>query len=617
MYSMMTETTPEPKTDVKTSTPIFDSGDPLKSVKQEPQSSNGDVKSSNQPKSTTFAPYRGTGLLDRIAGFDRLFPEDSAREGDSAARQDDCGWRSPKTIKVKAKGAGSGRVGHVKEDEIAKDGRGDRQDESATFHSSEEPRPESRAISAEHNGIVFDGQQRRIRPRSTLRAWSSADGGFLGAYTSRTSPYKRLANSKRGVSKSNREYDKAEQDTRNATSGIAHQADPRLARVHMPLFAPSSNQITQHNLAPGSIQHHPPRALPHNARNPRDVDLLESLPYVDQGVRQAGAVDDSDEDDEIVFLGERRSFTTVDNTARSWSSMSGSTGYWVPVETKRSGHPTMAEKMNQIVQLLLVAAEVLDTDEIEGVKRESSESMFNSNNAMREAVSPAIPATLSPLYTLAKLSTKRIRTQGAKKHETQNQLTVANHTSSKKPASSVWIRGGHRSNNKDALTNKAKKPYDRPSKSTNKESTDSSSLHWHTDFPKFEMQAVERKRSISSRGSVLSGTASLSNMPPGMGKKVTFGDQVYEGKLPSKTESGSTEAKVLSRDRVEQRPATKGRPSSSSPGKRSRGRPRKNSVKVDEEAGHFETLRESRPKQEGRQKRVTTRSGRVVKAVQY
>lgn len=620
MHPTTAETTPENISDDKNRVPIFDSADSLQIVKKESQSSTDDVRSSIQPRSTRFDPYRGAGLLDRIAGFDRLFPEDSAREADFAARHDDGGWRSPRTIKVKATGGGTGRVGHVKEDEVR---GGHRYDEPGTLRGEEEIRTDSRTTGATHNGIVVDGQPRKIRLRSNLRACSSVDGGSNGSRPFRPSPYKRVPDSKRGSNKSNRDNDRIEQDTSNVTPGIAHQACPHFAPVHLPTVAPSSNQMTQHTFAPFSVQQHAlHNALTtYNAWNPRDGNLLESLPYVDQGMRQAGAAGNCNDEDEIVFLGERRSCTIGDVAERSWSSMSGDNGHWAPVETKQNVQPTMAQRMNQIVQLLLVAAEVLDTDELEAVKRESSESIFDSNKTMHEAVSPAIPVTLSPLYTLAKLSTERIQTQGVKKSEAQDQLAATNHASSKKPASSVWIRGGHRSYNKDAPANRAKQPYNRPSpNSTSKESTNYTTLQWYNDFPKFEMQAVERKRSISSRGSVLSGTASLSNMPRGMGKKVTFGDQVSEGKLPSKTESDSIKAKVLARDRVEPGPRRKGRPTSSSPVKRSRGRPRENSVAAEEEeeAEHFETLRESRPRPEGGEKRVTTtRSGRVVKAVQY
>lgn len=238
MQPTMAETTPENISDDKNRVPTSDSADSLQAVKKESQSWTDDVKSSIQPRSTRFDPYRGAGLLDRIAGFDRLFPEDSAREGDFAARQDDRDWRTPKTIKVKARGAGTGRIGHVKQNEV---GSRDRQDEPWTLHEREEMGTDSRTTGAMHNGIVVDGQPRKIQLRRNLRAWSSVDGGANDSRPYRPSPYKRVPDSKRGSNKSDRDNDRIEQDTSNATPGIAHQACPHFAPVYLPTFAPSSN----------------------------------------------------------------------------------------------------------------------------------------------------------------------------------------------------------------------------------------------------------------------------------------------------------------------------------------------------------------------------------------
>ncbi|KAI5451971.1 hypothetical protein NCC49_001270 [Naganishia albida] len=275
--------------------------------------------------------------------------------------------------------------------------------------------------------------------------------------------------------------------------------------------------------------------------------------------------------------------------------------------------------MDHVVQLLLIAAEALDTDDITDDNGESVTDMNTKAVQQMYPSSLAIPASLSPLYTLAALGTERIENSDVKTHGAEDTLMPVRDKSSKKSASSVWIRGGHRSTNKDALGTRTKKPYDRhPSKSTSMESVDSGGLHWYTDFPTFERQAVERKRSISSRGSILSGHASLSNMPSGLGKKVTFQNHVYAGKLASQTESASVEAKVLPRDRVETKPQmTKGRPNSSSPVKRSRGRPRKVTVRMEEHDDDYNAGIEARLKQGSSEKRVTTRSGRVVKAVQH
>lgn len=582
-------------------------------VKQEDISMNDCAKLSDQPESLAFAPYPSVGLLDRIAGFDRLFPDDSAREGDLARLREDQAWKTPKTIKVKAKGAGIKERNVVSTREGRREEGGERQEDAAGFRRNEEPRMKRKTGALGHE-MTIDGQPRKIRPRNSLREWSSANEIYADSPQARSSTFSKSSKLELSAIGSGRGNGSTNGGMRTV-AGMETRNVPRSRPVPPSFLATSPHPNALHPVYPAPSSYRPPPyAAQHNARNARDANVLSSLPYMDQDMHHGG-VTDADDDDEIVFLGERRSFGTANGAAPSWSSMTSNRGYWVPVE-EHYVQPTTAQKMDQIVQLLLVAAQALDEGEVAANNRKSS---VNSGPVHHmHAGSLAIPASLSPLYTLAALGTERIQHQDVKELSEEEKPAPVHHISPKKPASSVWIRGGHRSSNKEALAIRNKKPYDRPpSKSTSTESTDSAALHWYTDFPTFEKQAVERKRSISSRGSVLSGHASLSNMPSGTGKKVTFRDHVYEGKLDSRTESVATEAKGLSRDRVEPGPGTKGRPSSSSPTKRSRDRPRKVTVKVEEDTDDFDPPRESRPKPEPSEKRVTTRSGRQVKAVQY
>lgn len=576
----------------------------------------------SERKTTSLAPYRGMGLLDKIAGFDKLLPDDSARESVFPSVEERRAWKTPSTIKVKAKGPGRGKDGYSKravEDEKIR-ARNKLQEPASSYHGDELRNDYQRTNGADEamRGI---GKQRKIRPRNSLQGWNSTPAYYPGYSMSIVEPYGGFPAPHRTTSKPAPQDYRSESGYRGAGSGFEYGPPLRFAPATMPFIATSPNQASFHAVFPAPILYESTaNAFTHNVWHSREMNLLESLPYVDHDLRQCeepSRLVDGD-DDEIVFLGERRSFTTMDHVGPTWPVTVP--GYLAPEQGTECAKTTLSEQMNEVVKLMLIAAEVLDMNESYAAKRETSESITDSSSIDR-AVSPAIPASLSPLYTLAKLSTERLRYEGTANQRKTQERTVVDHMPSIKPATSVWIRGGHRSNNKESLASKKKKPYDRPfSKATSKESTGAHTLEWYTDFPEFERQAASRKRSFSSRGSVLSGMASLSNMPLGSVKKVTFGDQVFEGKDPGRMESESTEATVLSSDRLESsrlHNAAPGRQNTSPPAKR-RGRPRKVTVKTEEVTSPPGTARAPRSRQDDGEKRVTTtRSGRVVKAVQY
>jgi hypothetical protein len=268
--------------------------------------------------------------------------------------------------------------------------------------------------------------------------------------------------------------------------------------------------------------------------------------------------------------------------------------------------------VNDGVDLLLEAAGVIEGNEVHMEIRGSTDSSID-DDSLHRAESPPIPTSLSPLHTLANLSAERLKTEVTRD---RSRSRIAPSALNLQPPSSVWIRGGHRANNRESFTAKLKKkPYDRPQRlpSPSNVSTSSEESEESIDFAEFEAQAATRKRSYPGRASILSG-ASLSEMPVAMVKKVTFKERVPAAKDPRKTKSVSAERANEGVQKSETMETAKGRPLSSSPVKRGRGRPRREEVNAKNAAEALEKQKTARPKAEP-EIQVTTRSGRVVKRV--
>lgn len=476
----------------------------------------------------SFVPHRGAGLLDKIAGHSKLFPDDSSRVFQFPVSMANGVLEPPPTIKVQPQGG---------------------------------------------------------RPQHSIRGWHSTDAVQTGNHY----------------------------NTGRTTSSIPHQSFSR-PLADIPFHRFSSDPRIHETRFPAPNPYDPALGMSSaTVWDRQQLYMAESLPFLEDdrqfGLRQVEDYEDSD----IVFLGERRKFRGPEP-----DEMERLNRNRIPEDRSsdskvKHARTVISQRMDDVVGLLLEAAGVLEGNEIPMVIRGSTESTAD-NSSLERADSPATPTSLSPLHTLAKISAER------SKVEVPTTLPRAHSASPPPdlpPSSSVWIRRGHRASNKELLTSKLrKKPYDRPNRlpSPSNTLTSSEDPAWYTDFLEFERQAATRKRSYSGRSSIFSGAGSLSNMPAVVSKKVTFKESKPAPKDPRETKSMSTEGANERAHVPETSKPVKGRPVSSSPVKRGRGRPRKLDEDTKNAADAIQRPATARPKEEP-EIQVTTRSGRVVKRV--
>lgn len=493
-----------------------------------------------------FATYSGTGLLDKIAGHEKIFPDDSSRAFGLPLPLDHGTLAPPRTYKVETRGQGRG---------------------------SENASPAKRSRN--------EDERRNTRPRNSLQGWNTT-------YPVQTGYFYEINGT--------------------TTTLFEHPLPQPYVKAPFGQYVPHHQA---HQIAfPPPFPYDPAHdTFPLNVWDRQQKHLLESLPYVDADVGLPGFRPvQAHEDDEIVFLGEKRSVASMEGVEMQKFIVI----YPAPNPKREQEKPPISQRMDDVVGLFLEAAQVIEGNEIHMELRGSTDSSIDEDIHLR-AQSPPIPTSLSPLHTLANLSAERLKTEVPRD---RTRSRIAPSALNLQPASSVWIRGGYRANNKETLTAKLKKkPYDRPQRlpSPSNVSTSSEGTEESVDFAEFERQAATRKRSYPGRASILSG-ASLSEMPVVAVKKVTFKERVPTGKDPRKTKSASAESVSERVQKTERMEPVKGRPLSSSPVKRGRGRPRREEVQAKNAAEALQKQTKARPKAEP-EIQVITRSGRVVKRV--
>ncbi|KAJ9100078.1 hypothetical protein QFC19_005758 [Naganishia cerealis] len=576
-----------------------------------------DFKSNDN--STVLSPSsRSRGLLDQVAGFNPLaFHEQSSGPLMPHERPS---W-APHPTKVKPKGKPSHREVQFQNDREPKQWDRKHIDGHLQFSTERFVNRSSDGRTPSRQESFDDSQKhRKILPRNVLQGWEAS--------TPRMQPVPHLAivpptYEQFSAQHSHfKNFQGAEYEhRRNKEAGEYEFQDSDQLRIRflsngmrfLPLRPFHHDQRVEHSRS--GVQYGPTtHSHPSTMYNSSAVEMLESLPYIGKdGVEdhaqcvqhglytwdgRPGEI--SDDNNEIIFLGERRNLTGVDapefDAPFAPYAMNRRP---MPVDATNI-EPSSVEKMDAMVNLLLVAAETLNRDEVAQQDRAGSESSADAGSHDYTMSSPS-PMSLSPLQTLAKLSTERLIESQAAKSDLPG---TANRSANVKPAS-IWIRGGQRSRNKEEVNKRKLKPYDRPIlKAKRKSRTTSSDLKWCTDFPSFEKLAAARKGSISER-------TSLSDLPPGLGKKVNFADMPDNESFKTKSESET--ATSLEETSKPVLPVPKKR----------RGRPPKIKVEGAEQQPTPKPVQSKQPTRNasgqggGEGKSTTTRSGRKVKSVRY
>jgi hypothetical protein len=547
-------------------------------------------------------PSRSRGLLDKVAGFNSLsFPEQST----SPARQDERRSWTPRTIKVNPRG----RIQHVETDAYENEGskhwNGKRSDRHSQIKAKRADDRDGKWYDAGRQEISEEGGEhhRRILPRNVVQGWNSSPSHMEPVpYITVVGPaYNRfpaLYNHSTG-------YEGLDHEPEIHSGAGIYETIPRIKQQQfnylpngMP-FIPTMPFRSGEPFYPPSVSAYGSAA--HGFRPLIDHDS-HSVHHPLQGFEEGADANYDQDSDGIIYLGERNSFNRI-----------GSPTFDVPdlplledqqrTATAVQTEPSSVEKMDAVVNLMLVAAEVLDMNDVALNDGAASESSVDANNGARSMSSPS-PMSLSPLQTLAKLNTERLNNDLAK-----NSITVPTTAQSvtHKPAS-IWIRGGQRSRNKDEVDKRSTKPYDRPDEKSKakKGHKTSGNMQWCTDFPKFEKFATAKKSSSNPirPGVALAQRPSLSDLATVKGKRANFaGPPKSESESAPSTEEDTKDAPTQTRRR--------------------RGRPAK--VKFEEEAEQRAEQSEewrskpSRPEKHGvgESKSFVTRSGRRVKNVQY
>ncbi|KAJ9109250.1 hypothetical protein QFC21_000579 [Naganishia friedmannii] len=563
-------------------------------------------------------PSRSRGLLDKVAGFNSLsFHEQSS----SPAFQGERGSWTPRTIKVKPRGKPGHRETDLADDKRSKQWNRKRSERHMQVKTERfDDRVGNRYDTARQETIFRESENhRRILPRNVLHGWNSS--------TSRVEPmpYITVVGSTYNHCSSPENYSKGygrtEYEPGTHLGAVmyddVHHIDQQ--QFHylpngMP-FVPMMPFRSSDNLYPPST---PPYGIPTPGFPPRishSVRMLEdqSHPFQHQSQVHDGAAKDIYEDDSdgIIYLGERTSCNLIDSPGFDFPDLPYLEDRGQASVKEAYTEPSSVEKMDAVVNLMLVAAEVLDMNDVALNDGAASESSVDANNGDRSMSSPS-PMSLSPLQTLAKLSTERLNANLAKSLKPEATTTQSD---THKPAS-IWIRGGQRSRNKDEVDKRKAKPYDRPpeEKASTKGHKVSEKVVWCTDFPSFEKFAAAKSNSSPIRlGVALAQRPSLSDMPPVRGKNVKFANLPESESVKTKSESESTTGNEEGIKPV------------SRTAKRRRGRPAK--VKFEEDAEQpTEQLQKVQSKPSTRvkadldsveSKSFVTRSGRRVKSVQY
>ncbi|KAJ9125596.1 hypothetical protein QFC22_000558 [Naganishia vaughanmartiniae] len=566
-------------------------------------------------------PSRSRGLLDKVAGLNSLsFHEQSS----SPFLQDERKSWTPCTIKVKPRGKVRPR-----ESEGQDDGEPTQRDlkRGRLLVKTEQfdDRHGNRHITDREEYSDQGEKHRKILPRNVLQGWDSL--------TSRMEPmpyitvlgptYSHFA-APHNYSKHDRvDYESGmHRERMHRETGIYENA-PRIdqQRFH---YLPNSMPFVPMMSFRSGEHVYPPSAPPFesSARGfpllPHSVGMLDKLNNYSRPLRhqshayEGGANGTYDDDsDGIIYLGERNSFNPIvspgfDVPNLPYLEEPGQAGVGEAV-----AEPSSVEKMDAVVNLMLVAAEVLDMKDDALDNRATSESSVDANNGDRSMSSPS-PMSLSPLQTLAKLSTERLNDSLAKKSKLEG---TATQSEIHKPTS-IWIRGGQRSRNKDEVDKRLPKPYNRPEgkATTKKAQKTSGNLEWCIDFPNFEKYAAAKNSSPIRPGVALAQRPSLSDLPPAKGKRVNFANPPERESARPRSESESTPS---INDEIQ--PALPAK-------RRRRGRPVKAKFEEGAEEQPAKQPQEVRRKPatrvkadpgDGESKSFVTRSGRRVKSVQY